>query len=169
MKIETWTKRKNKAVIITFFCFALPEAISFLYGYYFNDSPDEYYHLPVTCHVRFNLFICNDRITGKKNSISRYPFDWESPVGYIVAIIFQTVIVSITSMNAFSAVLFPVAHYVFLIAFCSDLQNKLRTLNKIIESRCGKNKKRPTNRHIEIKKQIFKTIQFQCEAKQLSE
>lgn len=122
----------------------------------------------ISSHVRFNLFIRNDRITKQIISISRFPFDWKTPIGYIVAIIFQSILMCITTMNCTCAILFPIAHCVFLITFCFDLQKELRTLNKIIKSKCGENKKRPTNRYIEIKKQLSKIIQFQCEAKELS-
>lgn len=44
-KIEKWTKIQNISTIVCTFGFAMPNVSLFLYGYYFTDTPDEYYRL----------------------------------------------------------------------------------------------------------------------------
>lgn len=65
--------------------------------------------------------------------------------------------------------MFIVIHCVFLIAFCSDLENELRTLNKIIKIEMSGKKKLSARRRIEVKRKLFDIIKFHCDAKQFSE
>lgn len=76
-------------------------------------------------------------------------------------------------------IFFPVAHCVFVTAFCDDLQSEIQTLNKSLKIGGVKKKnnpiendkkeKIPINRHKEIAEKLFKIIQFTCDAKQLRE
>lgn len=68
-----------------------------------------------------------------------------------------------------SALWFPVAHCVFLIAFCTDLDNTLCILNEGINLKYEQNKAFSTSAIVEVKKTFGEIIRFQCDAKQFSE
>lgn len=69
----------------------------------------------------------------------------------------------------FCAILFPVAHCAFLIAFCSDLRNELDTFDESLKIKGDKETFFSMNPRKKINEKLFKIIQFQCDAKQLSE
>lgn len=81
---------------------------------------------------------------------------------------FHSVAVSVIALVCYSGILFIVAHCLFLIAFCSDLENELLILNQSIETKINEKNKILPSRCIEIKKELCEIIQFQCDAKQLS-
>lgn len=81
----------------------------------------------------------------------------------------QSAGVYLTIMNCFSAMSFSLAHDILLIAFASDLENEILTLNKNIKLERGKNENFSVKRLVEIKRQLNKIIQLQCDTKQLSE
>lgn len=58
---------------------------------------------------------------------------------------------------------------VFLLTFALDLQNELQALNENMKFQDDNKMKFSTDRIIEIKRKLWKYIQFQCNAKQLSE
>lgn len=72
-------------------------------------------------------------------------------------------------LTCYNLILITVAHCVFLIAFCSDLENEIRILNENFKFENEKKKRCSTSRLIELKKQLCEFIQFQCDAKQLSD
>lgn len=99
----------------------------------------------------------------------RFPFETKSPLGYIVAIILQATGICVISLICTFAILFPVAHCLFLITFTLDLDDEIRMLNDATKIESYRKEKLSANRRIEIYKELFKIIQFQCDLKQLSE
>lgn len=99
----------------------------------------------------------------------RFPFDTKTPAGYVASIFAQSVEAYVVLCIWLCAVWFPVAHCVFIIAFCSDLKNEVLILNQSIKIECEKNMFLSRNAIDEIKEKLFKIILFHCDAKKLSE
>lgn len=100
---------------------------------------------------------------------SRWPFDWKTPLNYIAVVVFQSIAAYIIILILLCTILIPVAHCVFIMAFCSDLRNDVRVLNEIMKIGSGKNQSIQTNDIIEIKRKLCKNIEFQYSVRQLSE
>lgn len=92
----------------------------------------------------------------------------QTPIGYIVTILIQSVGSFVIISGLLCTVLFPVAHCVFIITFCSDLESELFVLNEIIQNECEKKSPFSTNAIIKIRGKLCKIIRFYCDAKQLS-
>lgn len=81
---------------------------------------------------------------------------------------FQAYSTYITALILFATILIPVAHCVFIAAFCSDFENDVHILNEIVGIESKRKDCFSTSANIEIKRNLCKIIQFQCNAKQLS-
>lgn len=81
----------------------------------------------------------------------------------------QSIGLYLAVISFYSAVLFSIAHCVFLIAFTLDLKNEFHILNENFRLENGGKKKMSKDRQFELREQFGKIIQFQCDAKQLSE
>lgn len=89
-------------------------------------------------------------------------------MGYMIAMAIQLTQSYIIIYVWLGALWFPVAHCVFLIAFCTDIENELRMLDRIITLSGEQEKIFSTTDLIKIKKRLRGIIRFQCDAKQLS-
>lgn len=116
------------------------------------------YYLKICFLILFNF-----------SSYFRWPFDWKTPFNYIAVVIFQSIAAYIIILILLCTILIPVAHCVFIMAFCSDLRNDVRVLNVLIKIESGRNQSIKRNDIIEIKKELCKNIEFYCSVKQLSE
>lgn len=87
----------------------------------------------------------------------------------MLAIILQATGLYVISMICLFAILFPVAHCLFLITFTLDLHDDISILNDGITIQSySKKKKFSANRCSELNKTLYEIIEFQCDLKQLS-
>lgn len=127
----------------------------------------------IVCHFQPRKIKSNLWVTKKTNFVFfflfSFPFEWKSPIGYVVAVIIQSIGLYTMTLFNYSAIFFVISHCVFIIVFCSDRDQDLHMLNESIKTVIKKKKKLSTNCRIEVKKKLCKFIRFQCETKQLSE
>lgn len=93
----------------------------------------------------------------------------KTPIGYVVTLLIQSIELYAVVFIWLCTILIPVAHCVFIIAFCSDLENDMRILNEIIKIENDKKKKFRTIANNGIMEKLIKILRFYGNVKQLSE
>ena len=93
-----------------------------------------------------------------------YPFDWKTPLGYVVCVFIQ-VITLIAAIDLYVSVVVLTIGFCMLIAdFASDIKEKLRQFNRILIS----SDELTTDDRIVLKKRLSEFIEFHSEARELS-
>lgn len=121
-----------------------------------------------SCIVRSECYILLIPFNVYFDFISRYPFNWKTPFGYIVAMSFQLFMFIIALIICFSSKLFPISFCVFLTAFCEDLENDLHEQNENMRIHAASKIRQTNANRNEMKQNICGIIRFHCDAKQLS-
>lgn len=96
----------------------------------------------------------------------RYPFDWETFIGYLACWILQVPPVLATAELFIYTLLLPIGFCLFLEDFISDIEENLHQLSDDLH-RIGENLSN-IEQKIEIKMKFFDIMEFHSEARQLS-
>lgn len=91
--------------------------------------------------------------------ISRYPFDWKTPGGYMFCLCIQTGGVLIFIKILLCTLILSIGFCMIMIEFVSDIEANLRHLNRKIVSK----------KKIDVKNKLFDIIEFHSEAIELSD
>lgn len=91
--------------------------------------------------------------------IYRFPFDTNSPNEYLIAFIFQYMMVLVAAFISLGVITISIGTSLMLVSIIKDLKADLRSLNE--------NAKK--GNRLQIFKQLFKFIELHSNAKQLSE
>lgn len=119
-------------------------------------STDLYYYLNQILHPKNNLIFL------------RYPFNWKTPIGYMMIVFYQSVVTYLTASILFYSMLMTVAHCMFIVSFCTDVKNDIRMLNEFIKIESDKKKKFSAAAINKIKKMLKDIILFHVDTKELN-
>lgn len=90
--------------------------------------------------------------------IERFPFDWKTPLGYLVAIALEYVVVSYVLLIAACLIIFGISAYLYIIALSKCIKGSLFAI--------GRRTQNKRNRHISDR--FIEFAQFHGQVKQLS-
>lgn len=95
---------------------------------------------------------------------SRYPFDWKTPIGYAVCIFIQLSKFYLLIEVYACAMIVTIGFCLFVSAFVSDIEEKLRQFNEDVVALEGK--KVTAKEHIMLTTKFSEIIEFHAEAKE---
>lgn len=97
--------------------------------------------------------------------LSRYPFDWKTPSGYLGCISIQISATFTLSALFTYTILLTIAFCMVTISFVQEIEGNLRNLNrKLITT---ENEKLSVAKQIKIKRKFFEIIRFYLEIREL--
>lgn len=99
---------------------------------------------------------------------SRYPFDWQTPIGYFVVWVNQTTACSVFVWLMISMTALYYGFCIFMGTFMEDYRQSLLSIEDKMQAGVDNEKKLSRQAETEIKKEIMAIIQFHTEALQLS-
>lgn len=94
--------------------------------------------------------------------VSRFPFDWKSPTGYLAAILIQWPQTLVTIVQATTILILIFGLCAFSLNFTLDLEQSLREFNEIATAQHHSNEQR-----MELKQKFNVIAQFHADAKEL--
>lgn len=116
----------------------------------------------LNCHFRFGMFENLSMCLLLLQSLVYYrqPFDWKSPMGYLVVFVEQYIMVQNLYMVASVAVALEIGCYLLMMASIEDIKNEVGSINGIAKS---------VKNHPELSQRLHESIRFHVHVKQLSE
>lgn len=94
-------------------------------------------------------------------SFSRFPFDWQNPTGYAMAVLIQITFLFIVMLNAKCLSTFIIGTCLMLISLTKDIKYELYTVDR--------HRKKVKRNRWQIERQFFELIPFSSNVRQLSE
>lgn len=99
---------------------------------------------------------------------SRYPFDWQTPIGYFVVWVNQTTACSVFVWLMISMTALYYGFCIFMGTFMEDYRQSLISIEDKMQAGVDNEKKLSHQAETEVKREIMAIIQFHTEALQLS-
>lgn len=94
----------------------------------------------------------------------RYPFDWQTPFGYLICISIQTSLIFITAEIYVCIVFLTFGFCSFIIALITELEKKLNELNENLTQ--FKGKKLFAKEKVVLRKKLAQIIKFHMEIRE---
>lgn len=98
----------------------------------------------------------------------RLPYNWRSPIPFFISMIAETIETYFMGVFAISSCSMIIGACMFLMLFCTDFQQCLKSLTKEIEQNAYGGEALPNMNLDKIRKKYYEVIQFHADIRQLS-